>query len=113
MYNTQIVSVVMFSMLLRPLLNSTLRFNAWPPCLIDPSAVRSLCGSCQIQCAHAGQVVKWKLVLPYWTNFSSSLLEALMGGVLVGLALLPGMRKGMAKAEPRVAIASYTMSVLN
>jgi hypothetical protein len=52
-----------------------------------------------------------EVVLPYWINFSSSLLEELVGGEVVFLEPPPGIRKGMAKALPRVAIASYTMSV--
>ena len=45
-------------------------------------------------------------------NFSSSLLEALIGGVFEFLFLLPpGIRKGMAKTAPSVAMDSYRLSV--
>jgi hypothetical protein len=45
-------------------------------------------------------------------NFSSSLLEALIGGVFEFLFLLPpGIKKGMAKTAPSVAMDSYIPSV--
>ena len=44
-------------------------------------------------------------------NFSSSLLEALVGGVFVSVFLPPGIMKGMANAVPRVAMDSYIWSV--
>jgi hypothetical protein len=42
----------------------------------------------------------------YWMNFSSSLLEALIGGVCLASFFPPLMRKGMAAVTPSVAIES-------